>query len=122
MVFRFTDRVMLTVNVGLFIRPLGTVISGYGAVVIKVYPLHLLIDPIANWDMEVADLPVIGLETGRQLVEGILIMKDALFEVMDAILISFGVDAGSGFMVSDGLEKPVGDPPKQLVVDVRLGL
>jgi hypothetical protein len=94
---------------GLFIGPLCAVVARHHSIIIKVNPLGLLIEPVAHWDVEVGDLPIVEYEAGRGFVEGSLVMEYALFEVVDAILVSLGGNTGAGLMTSNGLEKAVGD-------------
>jgi hypothetical protein len=90
-------------NMGLLIGPLGAVISGYGPIVVELYPFGLFVEPIANWDVEVTDLPVIELIPSWGLVEALLVMEYMLFKVVDAILVLLGGDAGVDLTVGNGL-------------------
>jgi hypothetical protein len=99
-------------NVGLFIGPLGAVVAGDCSVIIETDPFGLLIEPVAHWDVEVGDLAVIDSVASRGLIESSLIVKDTLLEVVEMVFIPFSCDAGTGFVVGNGLEEAIGDASK----------
>jgi hypothetical protein len=98
--------------VGLLVRALGAKIARYCAIVVESDPLGLLVQPIAHWDVEIADLAIVEHVPRWRFIERSLVMEHLLFEAMEAILISLVRDAGASFSVSDGLEEPISDAPK----------
>jgi hypothetical protein len=62
-----------------------------------------LVKPIANWDVEVGDFAIIECVASGRFIEGVLVVEDALFEMMDLILVAFCCDGGGGLSVGDGL-------------------
>ena len=107
---------------GFFVGPLSTVVARYCAIVIEAYPLGLLVQPVAHRDVEVADLPIVGGIPCWGFIECVFVVEYLLLEVIDAILVVLGHDTSGGFSVSDGLEKPIGNPAKQCCIEVWLCL
>jgi hypothetical protein len=95
--------------VRLLVGPLSAMVSGDRPVIIEADPFGLLVEPVADWNVEISDFTVVKGVSSRGLVEGILIVEDALFEVAEAIFVSFVQDAGAGFAVSDGLKEAICD-------------
>jgi hypothetical protein len=62
-----------------------------------------LIEPIADWDMEVGDPSIVEDEALRWLIEGPLIVEDMLLKAMELILIGFGGNGGVSLAIGDGL-------------------
>jgi hypothetical protein len=91
----------------LLVRAVGTEITGYCAVVVESDPLGLLVQPIADGDLKVSDFPIVDLVPFGRMIEGLLVMEDPLFEVVEAIFVTFGGHTSTGFSVSDGLERPL---------------
>jgi hypothetical protein len=79
-------------------------IAGDGAIVIEVDPLGLLVQPVADWDLEVSDFPIVELVSGGWLIEGLFIVEYPLLQVVDAIFIPFGGHAGTCLSISDHLK------------------
>jgi hypothetical protein len=71
-----------------------------------------LIEPVANWDVEISDLAVVERVAVGGLVEGILIVEDALFEVVDLVLVPLRHNSGGGLPVGDGLKEPISNTSK----------
>ena len=88
----------------MLIRPLCRAVPQDSSIVVKAYPLGLLIEPIANRDVKVGDLPVVEGEAFRWCIEGSLIVEDTLLKTMELVLIGFGGDGSVGLMIGDGLE------------------
>jgi hypothetical protein len=80
------------------------VIARDHAVVVEVDPLHLLVYPVTHWDVEVADLPLVGHEVFGRMVESVFIMEDMLLQVVDAILIGLLGNSSVSLTVCNGLE------------------
>jgi hypothetical protein len=99
-------------DMGLFIWPLGAVITRDSSVVIEADPLGLLVKTVTHWDMEVHNFAIVECVASWRLIEGILIVEDVLFEVVESVFIPFVGDSGGCFSVSDGLEEPVCDAPE----------
>jgi hypothetical protein len=91
-------------NVRLFIGPLCRTIPRDHSVVVEAYPLSLLVESIADGDVEVSNLHVIEVEALRRLVEGPLIVENALFKAVELILIGFGGDGGVSLAIGDDLK------------------
>jgi hypothetical protein len=72
-------------------------------VFVELNPLCLLIEPVTNWDVEVCDFAVIECVAGGRFVEGVLIVQDTLFEVVDPILVLLRRKGGGGLSVGNGL-------------------
>jgi hypothetical protein len=85
------------------------VVARDGTVVVEADPLCLLVESVAHWNVEVGDFAIVEYVAGGGVVEGVLIVKDALFEVMDSILVPFGCDSGGGFPIGDSLQEPIGN-------------
>jgi hypothetical protein len=66
-------------------------------------PFCLLVESIADWNVEVGNFAVVERVTGRGLVEGVFVVEDALFEVVNPILIPLYCDGSGGLSVGDGL-------------------
>jgi hypothetical protein len=94
---------------GLLIRAVGTEITGYCAIIVEPDPLSLLVQPIADGDLKVSDFPIVDLVPLGRMIEGLLIVEDPLFEVVEAIFVTFGGHTGAGFSISDGLEEAIGN-------------
>jgi hypothetical protein len=62
-----------------------------------------LIESITNWDVEVGDLAVVECVASGRFVEGVLVVEDALFEVVDPVLILLCYNGGGGLSVGNGL-------------------
>jgi hypothetical protein len=62
-----------------------------------------LVEPIADRDVKVGDLPVVKGEVFWWLVESPLVVELALLKAVESILVGFGGDGGVGLMIGDGL-------------------
>jgi hypothetical protein len=85
------------------------VIPGYCPIISETDPLGFLVQPTADRDVEVTDLPVVEDVAHRWLVEAVLVVQDLLLEGVDAIFVPFCRDGGVGLLVCDGLEEPIGN-------------
>jgi hypothetical protein len=81
-----------------------------------------LIQPITHWDVKVADLPVVKDKTVGGVVEGVFIMKDALLQVVEAVLVTLLGNSQVGLAVRNGLEESICNGLEKSGVKVRLGL
>jgi hypothetical protein len=72
-------------------------------IVIEAYPLGLLVEPIANRDVKVGDLPMVEGEAFWWLVESPLIVELTLLKAVESILIGFGGNSGVSLVIGDGL-------------------
>jgi hypothetical protein len=90
-------------DVGSLVRPLCAVVPRRGAIVVEVDPLGLLVEPIADWDVEVGDFAIVECVAGWGLIERVFIVKDTLLQVAEPVFIAFGGDAGTGLLIGDGL-------------------
>ena len=54
--------------------------------------------------MEITDLSIIEYKALGCVVEGVFVVQDVLFQVVNAILIGLFGNGGVGFVIRDGLE------------------
>jgi hypothetical protein len=85
------------------------VVTRHGAVVVEPYPFGFLIQPFANRDLKVTDLPVVEFIALGWLVEGLFVVEYPLLQVVDVILVALGGHAGTRLSIGDGLEEPISD-------------
>jgi hypothetical protein len=90
-------------NVRLLIGALCGAVPRDCAIVIKTDPLGSLVQSIADWDVEVGDLPIVESVAFRRSVVGVLIVEDMLLEPLELLFICLGDDGGVGFVIGDGL-------------------
>jgi hypothetical protein len=90
-------------DVGLFIRPLCSVITWDSPIVIEPDPLCFLVEPVTNQDMEVGDLTIVECVAGGGLVESVLVVEDVLLEVVDPVFVPLHCNGSGGFSIGDGL-------------------
>jgi hypothetical protein len=81
-----------------------------------------LIQPVAHWDVEVADLPIVKDVAAQWVVEGFLIVEDALLKGVDPILVLLDCNSGIRLPVGDGLKEPISDASKECCIELRLHL
>jgi hypothetical protein len=74
--------------VGLLVGPLGAVIAGDCPIIVETDSLGLMIEPAAHWDVEVSDFTIVNGVASWGLIEGGLVVKDALFEMLKVIFVS----------------------------------
>jgi hypothetical protein len=89
--------------VGLFIGSLCIVVTRDGAIIIEPDSLRLLVESIADWDVEVGDFAIVEHVTGGRLVESVLVVEDVLLEVTDSILVALCRNGGGGLSIGNGL-------------------
>jgi hypothetical protein len=97
---------------GLFVGPLSGVVARDCAIVVEANPLCLLIEPIADRDVEVGNLAIVEDVAGGGCVEGVLVVEDLLLQVMDLVFVPLCCDGGGGFPIGDGLQESIGDAPE----------
>jgi hypothetical protein len=68
-----------------------------------------LIKPITHWDVEVGDFAVVEHIASWGLIEGVLVVEDSLFKVVESVFILLVGYAGAGLSIGDGLQKAIGD-------------
>jgi hypothetical protein len=72
-------------------------------------PFCLLVELIADQNMEVGDLAVVEHVTVGRSVETVLIVEDMLLEVVDLIFVPLCRNGSGGLPVGNCLQEPIGD-------------
>jgi hypothetical protein len=108
--------------VGLLIGALCTEVTRDGAIIIEPDPLHFLIEPTANWDVEVRDLPVIEDVACGWLIECRLVVEDSLFQAVEPIFVPLCRYGGVGLAIGNGLKQPVSDASEEDGIQIQLSL
>jgi hypothetical protein len=86
---------------------LSTEVSGDGAIIIKLDPLHLLIESAADGDVEVGYFPIVEDVARGWLIERGLIVEDLLLQTVESVFVPFCGYSGVGLSIGDGLKEAV---------------
>ena len=95
----------------MLVGAVGAEITGYCAVFVESDPLSLLVQPIADGDLKVGDFSIVDLISLRWVIEGLFVVEDPLFEVVEPIFVALGGHTRAGLAIGDGLEKSIGNGP-----------
>jgi hypothetical protein len=79
-------------------------VARHSAVVIESDPFGLLIQSLADQDVEVTDLPIVEFVALGWVIEGLFIVEYLLLQVVEMIFVALGGHADACLSVGNGLE------------------
>ena len=102
------------------VRPVGVSIPQCCAIVIEFDPFGQTREPMAGWDAEVRNAPIVDHVSFGSLFKGLLILEDSFLKPLNLLCKSPVLDCCVSLTVGDCCEESICNSAKELSVDVQV--